>query len=730
MSVSEEKHVVTFQSPFPSPLQREHPVITTTPSLNEIGEVEEIDEITDPSSPEANLPPSSSGAARAAKKRWWRWTVCFHHLICLLWLGPAITLVALNLRQLIVGASIGCFGCQLNPFSTATSQQEAKLNIRDREALGGLQLASKILEIWFVLVVSGILYDLLVIFSNGSNDFPLSLLVRYMQVGDIMSLRYYPKHTKKPKPWIFVGVVAILCVAVNLMGPSTAILILPSLQWRTVGETSFGSFNGMASADPPRDTTLTNNCTAEALAAGQYSCTSNPYAQSLDQIVESLAGSLSQVGQTQIIFDPVISQEQQVSIMVNTTNADIDWIPCRQVAREISDDYARYAKGVARLNKSSEYKTISNSLDTILVRNGPTIGLAGGCYRGNVSVVDISETQSLRCYSGWNLYDNNGPDNIRCIRQGSGWSGVNAHSRFYLGDTEATNGTDVSVDVYFADQVYTLNPAISNPCFVNGIPQANPSCDWDKIFLSESPEQMRNTSKNVLWVDYGVPGLSSAQNNAWCDDIVYSGFQSYSMDPNPFSNFLHLIQLENGDPQITTNTDPLIVHPDWILAGWSVDRNGTVDGTRASVKTMISLVKKGLQDAQEGLNLGTLNFMDGVAADQGLSMINYIPATGTRRGSANIVNSSVRIYVWAYGENTRTSIAGLVVVIFGCLCVLARAVIGFMALRMTKHNYRKPRSLIKLLMAALEHERVEADEHLVSVQARGRALSFSHRGSV
>jgi hypothetical protein len=389
-------------------------------------------------------------------------------------------------------------------------------------------------------------------------------------------------------------------------------------------------------------------------------------------------------------------------------------------------------QGVKELREPSVYATISNSLKTTLVRDGPLIGLAGGCYRGALSVATIADDKTVRCYGGWNLYAEHGTENVRCIRQGSGWSGIQTHSRFHLGDVESKNGTNVTVDVYFADRVYTPTSANESPCFLNGAPQTSSNCDWDRIFLSKSPEQMRNTSTNVIWVDYTVPGLSSPKASAWCDNIVYSGYQSYSMDPSPFSNFLHLVQVENEDLQVTSGTDPLVVHPDWILAGWSVDRDGTVDGTRASAKTMISLLKMGLEDSAEELDLTTLNFMDGLVTNQGLSMIDYIATNATlKQKDIKTLSSSVKIYVWAYGQNTRTSVLGLVVVIFGCVCVLARILIGLVTIMVAKENYTKPRSLTKLLKEALEHESVKADgEHLVNIQTNGRSFSFVHKGSV
>jgi hypothetical protein len=60
------------------------------------------------------------------------------------------------------------------------------------------------------------------------------------------------------------------------------------------------------------------------LGAGNYSYTASPYEFSLDQLFASVAVSWQQIGQTEILFDPVISQEHQVSFIVNTTDAGVD----------------------------------------------------------------------------------------------------------------------------------------------------------------------------------------------------------------------------------------------------------------------------------------------------------------------------------------------------------------------------------------------------------------------
>ncbi|MCJ1268466.1 hypothetical protein MMC22_008354 [Lobaria immixta] len=601
--------------------------------------------------------------------------------------------------------------------------------------MGWLQLASKILEIWFMVVISGILYDVLKLLSSLENHFPLGFLAKYVEVGDPLSLVRWPKGAKKVKHHAFVVLVSVFCVLVNLMAPATAILILPSLQWKDVAPRMLGVFDSMTAHGPPRNPDIAINCNAITLAAGNFSCTEVPYAHTLDQLFASVASSLGQIGATDIIFDPVISQEQQVSLIVNTTDADIDWIPVRQVGREISNDYLRYANAVRQDPQPKTYSSLTSSLSTLLVRNGTTIGLAGGAYRGNLSVGVVGDEKTVRCYGGWDLYADEGTEFTRCIRVGNGWTGTNIHSRFYLGDTETSR--NVTVDVYFADRVHTPLQPNNPPCFIDGIPQASSSCNWDQVFLADPPsERVQNTSVNVILVEYTVPELSKQSRTVWCDDIVYVNFDSYSMDPSPFSNFIHLTLLENADPRPPPGTIPLTVHSDWLLAGWSVDRNGTVEGTRIAARTMIQLLKQALSDDADHLNLTSLSFMDGVAADQGLSMIGYNLSDGNLSPDAHhpVLTTSVKIYVWAYGLQSRTSVLGMVVLIIGILCVLLRVLMAIAG----QSGYSSPRSLARLLVAALEHvpddssdgndgsdkETKAIDESVVMAKVQGRQVSF------
>lgn len=87
-----------------------------------------------------------------AKPRNWI-TTSIIQLACLLWLAPVITLLVLNFKGHVVGASAWCpnQNCQVGWFNIQSVAQHNlyKFDRRDHNLLGVLQLVAKALEIWY-----------------------------------------------------------------------------------------------------------------------------------------------------------------------------------------------------------------------------------------------------------------------------------------------------------------------------------------------------------------------------------------------------------------------------------------------------------------------------------------------------------------------------------------------------------------------------------------------------
>ena len=545
-----------------------------------------------------------------------------HLIICLVWLGPAIALLVLNFQNRVVGASIGCVSCRVNPFSSTVYQEQANFNKKDHTALSGLQFAAKALEIWFALVAAGFIYDVLVIISVHRGHLPIGMFAKYLQFGELVSIFQFPSGCKNLLHWGFIFFVVCMCLLMNVIGPAIAILMIPTLQWIDVDFMSTAVFDKLASSSPPSNVAISPGCTASLLGVGNFSCTAEPCAHTLDEVFSSVAASLGQVNVTPIVFDPVIVQIDHVSVIVNTTDPAVDWILSRQVAGELSDDYLRYSTALQQDPPPPKYSTLEKSLNTLLSREGPVLGLGGGCYKGNLAVAELADDRSVRCYGGWNLFSEGDSEYVKCIRVGSGWTGTNSQSNLYLSNANST-GNDVAIIAHFADHAHTPLTTDDPHCFDgDGNPQSDPECNWDAIFAQSPPSDLWNTSTNFILVEYHMSGLSTPNNTVWCDDISYLNFQGYSLDPSPYSNFIHLTLLSDFAP-VLPGTVPLVVHPDWILAAWSADRNGTVDSTRASSSLMSARLENALTSTNASRDLDLLNFLDGIVMDQALSLIDY-----------------------------------------------------------------------------------------------------------
>ena len=92
----------------------------------------------------------------------------FSQLVSLLWLGPIITLLVLNFRNHVIGASIWCpFGkCSSDAFGDDAIATAIRLDKRDHDLLASFQFAAQAIEIWFLIIATALLYDVGMIFAR------------------------------------------------------------------------------------------------------------------------------------------------------------------------------------------------------------------------------------------------------------------------------------------------------------------------------------------------------------------------------------------------------------------------------------------------------------------------------------------------------------------------------------------------------------------------------------
>ena len=98
---------------------------------------------------------------------------------------------------------------------------------------------------------------------------------------------------------LFIAFVAFMCLIVNLMGPATAVLVIPTLQWVNLPKNASHTLQVLHLADIPTNRSDGNpifpNCFESDLEDRFYACNADAYAASLDTWVDSAVAGDSQV---------------------------------------------------------------------------------------------------------------------------------------------------------------------------------------------------------------------------------------------------------------------------------------------------------------------------------------------------------------------------------------------------------------------------------------------------
>ena len=405
------------------------------------------------------MPNISTPAAPKQKRRFGLSIHIFSHIVGFLWIAPIVALLVLNFTNHVIGASIWCPGgkCNAQAYGENAIATATRLDAEDHDILGALQFVAKALEVWFMVVATGLVYDVALFLAKSSGGLPIGYLFTHLEFGDIRNL-INPLLWTSPIPhgnlmpskpsgtwklYLFATLAAFLTVLTNLMGPATAVLVLPTLQWVDTDKTPNQAFNSFAASSAPRGNTTIAGCDDTQLAAGDYTCTLEVYGPSTDNWLTQTLSTSAQAQQDYGIALLGTTQEGLVEFTINATNsAEIIWIPSRQVLRSLSGDFinlALYVTGNLQDNDTTAPKkqpAFNNSLETVLLRQGPSLGLsATDCFPGNITVKDVDDEKQIRCLDGWTR-DEGITRYTKCFRGGAGWSETNEVAGFYLGDAD------------------------------------------------------------------------------------------------------------------------------------------------------------------------------------------------------------------------------------------------------------------------------------------------------
>lgn len=667
------------------------------------------------------------GSKPHTRSRRGRWLLhFFSHLISVLWLAPIVTLLMLNYKRHIIGASVWCpLGkCSAEMFDDDTSdyiQRANKLDRDDHNALGALQFVAKGLEIWFMFVATALVYDVAMVFARRGGGLPLGYMLTHLEFGDIRNLFSRLLWTS-PIPhanslssgqrsrtftlYLFAALAAFLTILTNLMGPATAVLVLPTLQWIDTPHEADQIFKEIGASYPPGgDGNSFPGCDNETLTARAYSCDLDVLGPSLDAWATSATANVKMNSQWEAGINLGISQEGRFDFTLNvSTSSPMVWVPNRQVLRWLSLDLMGPGGLWEKVLKDSTGSLYNNSLTTVLQRSGPSIGVNVNYNTGKWTPYTVTHDKELDCFSGWtvdyvNFY-------TKCIQSGSGWSNATQWTNFSIENTIPGQKNITVISAFSEKSVYFSDTDDFGSGIKTCLHSNLTNCDWDKIFNTKPPQPMRNTSVNV-----GVTVYSSHEPDGqvvWCDQVAYLGFPTYQIDltPNSASHQLNLVQINNIS-NVAAGHSPLVVDPYWLLAAWSVDKGGVVDGSRPMAKEltriMPSLLKTPSTDNYTEEQREFI-FLHTYATGQAMSLVNYWYINATTADSSVHADADhpylyhfTTLHVWAFGLSGRTSRLGVAVVLAGSFCVLVRLVLGFSMLR---HEH----SPVELFAAALEHQ--------------------------
>ena len=607
---------------------------------------------------------------------------------------------------------------------------------------------AKGLEVWFVYVAVGLVYLVTSLLARSEYGLPIGYLLTYVEFSDLLNAfnpglwtAAVPAASKDPQKktkralrhWAFAVFAAIMCIEANLMGPSLAVLILPTLQWVDMPQKYEQRFGTMLSSQPPLGNATIPGCNTTDLTQENYYCTNGIYSYSLDSLVEYFIAQIQQnmAGWGDVVnFNAPPSMEQALALRFNLSLANagsstsaLSWAPSRQVIRSLSDDLEKYWAGSN--DTSSEYTGYNNSLSTVLQRQGPVVGIDWNRWNGNATTTIVDENRQIHCYQGWWSGDTIDEQYAKCLRAGTGWADSNAVSQFEVGtdmetDARAVNSSSffeaVITNAYYSDKAMlvksTFTPGLDvPPCLPNGTVPSSVECNWDSMFSQAPPKGVPSNITSKLTNSFIVESTVSTDPalRTVAEMFMSQGFATYSTDASIYDSSWGVVNIDVFPT--ADKLKPIVMNSAWFLAAWSINNHTILSDWRISARqleTTVSNLHWFLATDQiiplDDPNVFYWYLLTLNSGLQAASLINFNmtdPATDNLALDKNDATHpqiwrQVRRQVWAYGIDSRTSKLGLAVLAVGIICTIARTILALF----TRIRLRSP---VELLVAAMKH---------------------------
>lgn len=339
----------------------------------------------------------------------------------------------------------------------------------------------------------------------------------------------------------------------------------------------------------------------------------------------------------------------------------------------------------------------------------------------------------MRCIENWNDISTDPPTTYtKCIRTGKGWSAVNEATGFQIRNrTETKNDPggddDLLINVYFSDRSTYFNESTDFGSGL-GICANNHSyrdCDWDAIFSTQLPQNnLSRVSTNSLVVEL-YPRDTEGSNAIWVDLTSYLLWADYQLRLSPFEDAV-VVTTNTSIPDASVST-PIVIHPNWILAAWSVNSTGIINGTSAIGSMLTNLVSRDIKSASANDEVAFVELFSVLVLStaHSISLIPYNSTDLRKNPPRALEKDAVYFYfwrsrrVWVYSLGSRTAYIGAIVVTIGMVVVVLRTLLAIH--EKFSHNYStRAVSPTELVVATLAHQYDNEFDNITNESASAR----------
>ena len=208
---------------------------------------------------------------------------------------------------------------------------------------------------------------------------------------------------------------------------------------------------------------------------------------------------------------------------------------------------------------------------------------------------------------------------------------------------------------------------------------------------------------NITITEFTNAKLSIPSWTLSCATWSYPSTSHYVLDLSSTNDF-NLVRIASSSQDTTA---PHKVHPDWLLAAWSIERGGAVAASTQSAQVMTNVIERAYTESmtEGGATENALDkffALQQLAFAQSMSLVDF----ATSPPDPSIKNTTPKpltldtwkvIYVYAYGNDSRTAAMGVFVLLVGIIAALIRTGTAIARRERTK-------SAFELLGVALKHQ--------------------------